>query len=167
MSGVDEVIKRGYIDENNLFVTGGSGGGVLSAWIIGKTDRFNAAVVVKPITNWYSFAFYTDIAVWASRWFSDYPWNVPEEYLERSPISLVGNVTTPAMIMTGEQDYRTPIAESEQFYTALKLRKVDAALVRIPNSSHGIANKPSNFIAKVSAVLTWFEKYKTDNDENK
>jgi len=167
MSGVDAVIEKGYVDEKNLFVTGGSGGGILSAWIIGNTDRFNAAVVVKPITNWYSFVFYTDIVFWASRWFSDYPWKVPDEYMKRSPISLVDNVTTPTMILTGEQDFRTPIAESEQYYTALKLRKVEASLVRIPDASHSIASRPSNLIAKVSAILTWFDQYKvvTDMDE--
>jgi acylaminoacyl-peptidase len=166
MSGVEVAIDKGYVDSNNLFVTGGSYGGYLSAWIIGNTDQFNAAVVAKPIINQYSMSLYTDITFWSLSWFSDYPWNVPEEYLERSPISVVGNVSTPTMILTGEQDYRTPIAESEQFYTALKLRKVDAAFVRIPNSSHQIASKPSNLIAKVSAVLTWFEKYRVDDNNN-
>ncbi|MGW8316480.1 MAG: S9 family peptidase [Bacteroidales bacterium] len=161
MSGVDALIKRGYIDEDNLFVTGGSGGGVLSAWIIGKTDRFNAAVVAKPVINWYSMALYTDISVFtANYWFGGYPWDMPEEYLRRSPISLAGNITTPTMVMTGEEDYRTPIAESEQLYGALKMRGVDAAMVRIPNSPHGIASRPSNLIAKVSAVLTWFDRYR-------
>lgn len=160
MSGVDAVLEKGYVDENNLFVTGGSGGGVLSAWIIGKTDRFNAAVIAKPVINWYSMLLYSDLASGYKYWFSDYPWNMPEAYLKYSPISLVGNVSTPAMVLTGEQDFRTPIADSEQYYTALKLRKIDAALVRIPNSTHEIAARPSNLIAKVSAVLTWFNKYK-------
>jgi acylaminoacyl-peptidase len=165
MSGVDALIGRGYVDAGNLFVTGGSGGGVLSAWIIGKTDRFNAAVVAKPVINWYSMSLYTDIAVFTSRyWFSGYPWDIPEEYMKRSPISLAGQVNTPTMILTGEEDFRTPIAESEQLYGALKIRKVEASMVRIPNSSHGIASRPSNLIAKVSAILTWFEKYRTDGE---
>ncbi|UOB16552.1 S9 family peptidase [Abyssalbus ytuae] len=166
MSGVDAVISKGFIDENNLFVTGGSGGGVLSAWIVGKTNRFKAAVVAKPVINFYSFALYADFPSYFYKyWFADYPWNDFENYYKRSPISLAGNVTTPTMILTGEDDYRTPIAESEQFYTALKLRKVDAALVRIPNASHGIAANPSNLIAKVSAILSWFNKYKTEKTE--
>jgi acylaminoacyl-peptidase len=162
MSGVDALINRGYIDDNNLFVTGGSGGGVLSTWIIGKTDRFNAAVVAKPVINWYSMSLYTDITVFTSRyWFSGYPWDIPEEYMRRSPISLAGEINTPTMILTGEEDFRTPIAESEQLYGALKIRKVDASMVRIPNSSHGIANRPSNLIAKVAAILTWFDRYRS------
>ena len=161
ISGVDNLIERGYIDENNLFVTGGSGGGVLTSWIIGKTDRFAAAVVAKPVINWYSFVLYADnIGYFYKYWFKDLPWVDPESYLKRSPINYVGNVKTPTMVLTGEKDYRTPMAESEQFYAGLKLNKVESMLVRIPNASHGIASKPSNLIAKVNAIISWFEKYK-------
>ncbi|MDA0331095.1 MAG: S9 family peptidase [Bacteroidetes bacterium] len=161
ISGVDNLIERGYIDENNLFVTGGSGGGVLTSWIIGRTDRFAAAVVAKPVINWYSFVLYADnIGYFYKYWFKDLPWVDPESYLKRSPISYVGNVKTPTMVLTGEKDYRTPMAESEQFYAGLKLNKVESMLVRIPNASHGIASKPSNLIAKVNAIISWFEKYK-------
>ena len=161
ISGVDFVIEKGYIDEANLFVTGGSGGGVLTSWIVGKTDRFTAAVVAKPVINWYSFVLYADnIGYFYKYWFKDFPWDNPESYLERSPISYVGNVKTPTMVLTGEKDYRTPMAESEQFYAGLKLNKVETMLVRIPNANHGIASKPSNLIAKVNAIIAWFEKYK-------
>lgn len=161
MSGVDAAIEKGFIDENNLFVTGGSGGGVLTAWIVGKTDRFRAAVVAKPVINWYSFVLYADNPGFFSKyWFDKKPWEDPEPYLKRSPISYVGNVTTPTMLLTGEEDYRTPIAESEQFYAALKLEGVESAMVRIPGASHGIASKPSNLIAKISSILAWFDKYK-------
>ncbi|MDA1226308.1 MAG: S9 family peptidase [Bacteroidetes bacterium] len=161
ISGVDNLIERGYIDENNLFVTGGSGGGVLTSWIIGRTDRFAAAVVAKPVINWYSFVLYADnIGYFYKYWFKDLPWVDPESYLKRSPISYVGNVKTPTMVLAGEKDYRTPMAESEQFYAGLKLNKVESMLVRIPNASHGIASKPSNLIAKVNAIISWFEKYK-------
>ena len=161
MSGVDAVIKKGFIDEENLFVTGGSGGGVLTAWIVGKTDRFRAAVVAKPVINWYSFVLYADGAAFFSKyWFPNKPWENPENYLKRSPLSYVGNVTTPTMLLTGEEDYRTPIAESEQFYAALKLENVETALVRIPGASHGIANRPSNLVAKIASILAWFEKYR-------
>lgn len=161
ISGVDNLIDKGYIDEKNLFVTGGSGGGVLTSWIIGKTDRFRAAVVAKPVINWYSFVLYADnIGYFYKYWFNDLPWNDPDSYLKRSPISYVGNVKTPTMVLTGEKDYRTPMAESEQFYAGLKLNKVESMLVRIPNANHGIASKPSNLIAKVNAIISWFEKYK-------
>jgi acylaminoacyl-peptidase len=158
MSGVDAVIRLGYVDEDRLFVTGGSGGGVLSSWIVGKTERFAAAVVAKPVTNWYSFCLTADLyAMFYKYWFPGPPWEVPEEYMRRSPISLVGNVTTPTMLLNGEVDHRTPISESEQFYQALKLRKIDTALVRIPGASHSIANRPSQLIAKVAHILKWFE----------
>jgi len=161
ISGVDFVIEKGFIDEANLFVTGGSGGGVLTSWIVGKTDKFTAAVVAKPVINWYSFVLYADnIGYFYKYWFKDFPWNDPESYLKRSPISYVGNVKTPTMVLTGEKDYRTPMAESEQFYAGLKLNKVETMLVRIPNANHGIASKPSNLIAKVNAITAWFEKYK-------
>ena len=107
MSGVDAVIKRGYVDENNLFVTGGSGGGVLTAWIVGKTNRFRAAVSCKPVINWYSHALTADMYPFFTQyWFSGPPWERTEEYMKRSPISLVGNVTTPTMLLTGEVDHR-------------------------------------------------------------
>lgn len=161
MSGVDAVLAKGYVDADQLFVTGGSGGGVLTAWIVGHTDRFRAAVVAKPVINWYSFVLYADNPAFFYRyWFPAKPWEAPEHYMKRSPLSYVGNVTTPTMLLTGEEDYRTPIAESEQFYAALKLQGVEAAMVRIPGASHGIANRPSNLIAKVASVLTWFEKYR-------
>lgn len=166
MSGVDAVIARGYIDDSQLFVTGGSGGGVLSAWIVGKTDRFAAAVVAKPVINWISEALYSDIHTMIPEyWFEKYPWEDPNAYWIRSPLSLVGNVTTPTMLLTGESDHRTPIPESEQYYQALKLRKIDSALVRVPESSHGIASRPSNQIAKVDNILAWFARYRTDSAE--
>lgn len=161
MSGVDAVIKKGYVDERNLFVTGGSGGGILTAWIVGKTDRFRAAVSAKPIVNWESGALTTDIGpLMAGRWFAGAPWEKPDEYRKRSPLSLVGNVKTPTMLLTGEEDYRTPMSESEQFYAALKLRKVDAALVRFPGASHAIVDRPSRLLAKTGCILGWFEKYR-------
>ena len=161
MSGVDAVIARGYIDESQLFVTGGSGGGVLSAWIVGKTDRFAAAVVAKPVVNWISTVLTTDIATFMPEyWFASPPWVDPKAYWDRSPLSLVGNVTTPTALLTGEQDHRTPIPESEQYYQALKLRKIDTALIRVPEASHGIAARPSHLIAKIDNILAWFERYR-------
>lgn len=161
MFGVDAVVKRGCIDERNLFVTGGSGGGVLTSWIVGKTKRFRAAVVCKPVINWTSFALTADIYPFFVRyWFPGPPWEHPEHYWKRSPLSLVGNVTTPTMLLTGEADHRTPMSESEQFYQALKLRKVDTALVRVPGAPHDIAARPSHQMAKAAYVLKWFETHR-------
>ena len=160
MSGVDAVIERGFIDEESLFVTGGSGGGVLTAWIVGKTDRFRAAVVAKPVINWSSFSLTSDGAPFYSMyWFEKMPWEDPDAYWARSPLSLVGNVTTPTALLTGEVDYRTPLGQSEQFYQALKIRKVDTILVQIPEASHGIVARPSHLIAKVDNILAWFSRY--------
>jgi len=160
MSGVDMVIARGFVDPDRLFVTGGSGGGVLTAWIVGKTNRFRAAVSAKPVINWYSFALTSDLSAYFIKyWFPDKPWENPEHYMKYSPLSLVGNVTTPTMLLTGESDYRTPISESEQYYKALKLQRVDTAMIRIPETSHGIAARPSRLIAKVAYILGWFECY--------
>ena len=161
ISGVNAVIEKGYIDEDNLFVTGGSGGGVLSSWIVGKTNMFRAAAVIKPVINWYSFVLTSDsYNFFYKYWFPGFPWDYQDHYMKRSPLSLVGNVSTPTMLMTGESDFRTPISEAEQFYQALKLRKIDTALVRIPDASHGIASRPSNLIAKVAHILKWFEDHK-------
>ncbi len=158
MSGVDAVINKGYVDGEGLYVTGGSGGGVLSSWIVGKTDRFKAAVVAKPVINWYSWSLTADnYSFYYKYWFPGPPWEHMEHYMKRSPLSLVGNVTTPTMLLTGENDYRTPMSESEQYYQALKIRKIDTALVRIPGASHGIANRPSQLIAKIAYILKWFE----------
>jgi dipeptidyl aminopeptidase/acylaminoacyl peptidase len=161
MSAVDAVVAQGYIDENELFVTGGSGGGVLAAWIVGHTDRFKAAVVAKPVINWYSFVLTTDIYPYVYKnWFDKKPWENSAHYMKLSPISYVGNVKTPTMLLTGEADNRTPISESEQFYQALKLEGVESAMVRIPDAPHGIYKRPSNLMSKVAHILWWFEKYR-------
>jgi len=160
MSCVDAVIEGGRVDPRRLFVTGGSGGGVLTAWIVGKTERFRAAVVAKPVIDWTSFVLTADMYPYFARyWFASPPWEDPMAYWERSPLSLVGNVTTPTMLLTGEADHRTPISQSEELYQALKLRRVPTALVRVPGASHGIANRPSQLIAKVAHVLAWFERW--------
>jgi len=161
ITGVETVIERGYIDETQLFVTGGSGGGVLTAWIIGKTNRFAAAAAAKPVINWISEVLYADLTAFATQyWFDTPPWEDVQEYWRRSPLSLVGNVETPTLLITGEQDLRTPMAESEQYYHALKLRQVDTMLVRIPEASHSIYARPSHLIAKVANIVAWFEKYR-------
>jgi len=161
MSAVDATIAKGYVDTERLYVTGGSGGGVLTAWIVGHTERFRAAVVAKPVINWTSFALTSDgYPFFTGYWFPAPPWEAQEHYWKRSPLAYVGKVTTPTMLITGEDDLRTPIAESEQYYQALKLRRIDTAMVRIPGASHGINARPSHMIAQVLNTLGWFERYK-------
>ena len=162
MSGVDELINRGIADSNNLFITGGSAGGIATAYAIGLTDRFRAAVVAKPVINWVSKVLTADSYIYQIPYqFPGMPWDEYEHYWKRSPLSLVGNVTTPTMLITGEDDQRTPISETEQFYQALKLRKIDSIMVRVPGSSHGIAGRPSRLNAKVDNILAWFDRYRS------
>jgi acylaminoacyl-peptidase len=161
-SGVDAVIAKGYVDDRNLFVTGGSGGGVLTAWMIGRTDRFRAALAFYPVINWYSFALTADMASLAvNNWFPGFPWDNLQNYESRSLLSVVKNVKTPTLIMTGEEDYRTPMSESEQYYKALKLRGIEAVLVRVPGEAHGIWGRPSHGMAKMTTLTGWFEKHRT------
>ncbi|MCH7945117.1 MAG: S9 family peptidase, partial [Armatimonadetes bacterium] len=158
MAGVDAAIATGVVDEENLFVCGGSGGGVLTAWIVGHTGRFAAAVSMKPVINWASFVGTTDGASWY-RQFESYPWEDPMEYHVRSPLSLVGNVTTPTMVMTGESDLRTPMTQSEEYYRALKKLKKETLLVRMPDEYHGW-RRPSHRMLQQLYLQAWFEKHK-------
>lgn len=160
MSVVDELIARKYVSEERLFITGGSGGGILTAWIVTKTNRFAAAASVKPVINWMTMALAGDIAQFVRRhWIREDPWAKPEEFLKRSPIIYMDKVETPTMVMVGEEDYRTPTWEAEQFYTALKMRGVDTALIRVPDAPHYIASRPSRLIAKTDNIMGWFAKY--------
>ncbi len=161
MAGVDTVLARGYVDPENLFVTGCSGGGVLSSWVIGMTDRFAGAGVRCPVTNWLSFVGTTDSPYWY-RNFEKPPWEDPSEHLRRSSLMLVGNVTTPTLVMTGEKDLRTPMAQTEEYYQALKFRKVPSAMVRMQEEWHGTGSKPSNFLRTQAYLMHWFEKHMTE-----
>jgi dipeptidyl aminopeptidase/acylaminoacyl peptidase len=162
MASVDAAVAAGYADPQNLFVTGGSGGGVLTSWIVGKTDRFRAAATHKPVINWTSQALMADgIAFFGRYWLGALPWEDPDQYWERSPLSLVGNVTTPTLVLVGADDYRTPRSEAEQYYGALKLAGVDTALVVTPDSSHNnLTQTPSQQAARTAAVIAWFDKYR-------
>ncbi len=162
MASVDAAIADGVADPNNLFVTGGSGGGVLTAWIVGKTDRFKAAASQKPVINWISEALTMDATPFTSRyWFDKKPWEDPMSYWKRSPLSLVGNVKTPTLVVVGSEDYRTPVSEAEQYYAALQIQGVPTALVKVPGASHGgLTARPSQSAAKASAILAWFDKYR-------
>jgi dipeptidyl aminopeptidase/acylaminoacyl peptidase len=159
MAGVDELLKKGFVDERNMFVTGCSGGGVLTAWVVGKTDRFAAASANCPVIDWTSFVGTTDGATWYYN-FEKLPWEDPSEHIRRSPLTYVGNVKTPTMLMTGAQDLRTPMPQTEQFYSALKLLKVPTAMVRFNNEWHGTSSTPSNFVRTQLYLRYWFDKFK-------
>jgi len=160
MTGVDAIVAKGYIDPKKLYVTGGSGGGLLTAWIVTKTDRFAAAVSQYPVTNWFTQAGSADIGLLMTRWMKAMPYENPQQYISRSPAFFANKVKTPTMVLTGEEDWRTPIAQSEEFYFLLKQRGVDTVLVRFPREPHGIRGAfPSHRILKVEHILQWFEKH--------
>ena len=159
MAGVDAILKRGYVDRERMYVTGVSGGGVLSSWIIGHTDRFAAAAVRAPVTNWISFAGTTDITVWGYFRFRTPFWKDPQLWLRHSPIMHVGNVKTPTLLMTGELDLRTPMGQTEEYYQALRERKVPTAMIRFNGEYHGTGSKPSNFMRTQLYLLNWFGRY--------
>ncbi len=168
MDGVDHCIQMGIAHEDQLFVTGGSAGGIMTAWMIGKNNRFEAAVVAKPVMNWISKTLVADNYFgYANTRYEGQPWENFEHYWKFSPISLVGNIETPTMVMVGMNDLRTPPSEAKQLYHALKLRKKETVLVEIPGASHGIASRPSNLITKISHTVAWFDTYRKDSKNEK
>jgi dipeptidyl aminopeptidase/acylaminoacyl peptidase len=164
MDGVDALIASGVAHEGGLYVTGGSAGGIMTAWTIGKTQRFRAAAVIKPIMNWMSKTLTADNYYgYANYRYEGQPWENMQGYLKFSPISLVGNVETPTLVMVGTADMRTPISEAKQLYNALKIRGIDTALVEVPGAPHNIAGRPSQLITKIDHILAWFAKYPQDD----
>ncbi|UOR16188.1 alpha/beta hydrolase family protein [Qipengyuania aquimaris] len=165
LAAVDAAVAAGYADPDNLFVTGGSGGGILTAWMVGKTDRFAAAASNKPVINWTTMALAADAYPFFARyWMKGMPWENPEGYWARSPLAAADKINTPTLVLVAAEDYRTPRFEAEQFYGALKLRGVDTALLVTPGGSHGDTTmSPSQLGAKTSAVVAWFDKYRTDS----
>jgi len=162
MAGVDTVVRRGYVDTQHMYVGGCSGGGVLSSWVIGHTNRFAAAAVRCPVMNWMSFAGTSDVPYFSHQWFEKPFWEDPKPWLEQSSLMYVGNVTTPTVIMTGELDLRTPMPQSEEYYSALKMRGVPTALLRFANEFHGTSSRPSNFLRTQLYMMSWYQKYKRD-----
>ena len=160
MTGVDAALAKGYIDPKKLYVTGGSGGGLLTAWIVTRTDRFRAAVSQYPVTNWFTQAGSADIGLLMTRWMNAMPYDNPQQYIARSPSFFANKVKTPTMILTGEEDWRTPISQSEEFYFLLKQRGVDTVLVRFPREPHGIRGAfPSHRVQRLEHILQWFERH--------
>lgn len=161
MSGVDYVIEKDLVSEDSLFVTGGSAGGIMTSWMIGKNNRFRSAAVVKPVMNWISKTLVADNYYgYAEYRYPGKPWENMENYWKFSPLSLVGNIQTPTLVMVGMKDLRTPVSEAKQLYHALKWRKIETVFVEIPGSYHNISNRPGQLITKVAHILAWFEKYR-------
>ncbi|MFN7947990.1 MAG: S9 family peptidase [Blastocatellia bacterium] len=165
MAGVDEVLKRGYVDEKKMGVTGGSGGGVLTNWTVGHTQRFAAAVSQRSIADWAGFWYTADFTLFTPTWFRAAPWEDPDDFVKRSPITYIKNVTTPMMFIEGEVDYRTPPADGgEVMFRALKYRKIPTVMVRFPNESHELSRSgaPWHRIERLQHILNWFDLYLQD-----
>jgi dipeptidyl aminopeptidase/acylaminoacyl peptidase len=159
MAGVDAVIAKGYVDASSMFVTGCSGGGVLTSWVIGHTERFAAAGVRCPVINWISFAGTTDVTDWGFYRFHEPFWKNPQKWLDHSPLMYVDRVKTPTLIMTGEEDLRTPMSQSEEYYQALKQVGVETVLLRFNKEFHGTGSQPSNFMRTQLYLMSWFQKW--------
>ena len=142
-----------------MYVGGCSGGGVLSSWVIGHTDRFAAAAVRCPVIDWLSFAGHTDIPLFTYAFFDKPFWEDPKPWLKHSSLMYVGNVKTPTLLMTGELDMRTPMPQSEEYYAALKMRGVPAALLRFEGEYHGTGSKPTNWMRTQLYMMSWYNQW--------
>ncbi len=159
MSGVDAMLKRPYVDARNLFIGGGSGGGVLTTNAIAKTDRFRAAAALRPVTDWTVQGLTSDIvALTLANWVPGTPWDNHDDYWRRSTLSQVGKVKTPTILIDGDEDWRTPIGQSEAYYQALKWRGIDTMLIRLPGAGHGMG-RPSQWLETNLAVVDWYNRY--------
>jgi dipeptidyl aminopeptidase/acylaminoacyl peptidase len=162
MAGVDEVLKRGYIDASKLGVTGGSGGGLLTNWTIGHTNRFAAAVSQRDIASWADWWYSADFTLFQPSWFKAPPFEDPEDYKARSPLTYINQVKTPLMLILGEADWRTPPgAGGEEMFRALKYRKIPTVMVRFPNESHELSRsgQPWHRIERLQHIVGWFDKW--------
>jgi dipeptidyl aminopeptidase/acylaminoacyl peptidase len=162
MAGVDEVLKRGYIDAKKLGVTGGSGGGLLTDWVVGHTDRFAAAVAQRDIASWAAWWYTADFTLFQPSWFKAPPFEDPQDYVNRSPITYIKNVHTPLMLVLGEADWRTPPgAGGEEMFRALKFLKRPVIMVRFPGESHELSRsgQPWHRVERLEHIVGWFDKY--------
>ena len=164
MAGVDTVVNRGYIDPQRMYVGGCSGGGVLSSWVIGHTTRFAAAAVRCPVIDWMSMAGQTDIPLFTYGFFDAPFWEKPEQWIKQSSLAYVGNVKTPTLLMTGELDLRTPIPQTEEYYSALKMRKVPVVMLRFNGEYHGTGSKPSNFVRTQLYMMSWYQQHRLGSE---
>ena len=159
MAGVDLAIDRGIADPDRLFVTGCSGGGVLTTWVIGQTDRFKAAAALCPVVNWIGMSGTTDVVGWLYNFFPKPFWEDPKPWLDHSTIMHVGSVKTPTLLMTGDKDLRTPLGEAEEYFAALKIRGVPTKLVPMRNEFHGTRSIPSNYLRTSLMLRKWFDAF--------
>jgi len=162
MAGVDEILKKGYVDENRMGVTGGSGGGLLTNWVVTQTTRFKAAVSQRDISDWTTFWYTADFWLFNPTWFQKAPFEDPQDFDKRSPITYVKNIQTPLMFILGDEDWRTPpSAGGEQLFRALKYLKRPTVMVRFPDESHELSRsgKPWHRVERLQHIVGWMDKY--------
>ncbi|MDA7978004.1 MAG: S9 family peptidase [Pirellulales bacterium] len=162
LTGVETALaKYPDIDPERLGVSGGSYGGFMTNWLTATTDRFAAAVTSRSISNWNSWYGSSDAQGLTEYEFHGYPWETRETYNRLSPLSYVENVTAPTLIIHSEEDYRTPITDAEQWYIALKKRRVPVEFVRYPRSSHGLSRtgEPWLLVDRLERLRSWFDHW--------
>lgn len=165
LGGVDHLVGRGLVDEDRLYVTGCSGGGVLTTWLVAHTDRFAAAASLCTVSNWISFTGQADIAAWSFNRFRPNYWEDPTEWLEHSPVMHAHRITTPTLYMTGAEDLRTPLAQAEEVYANLVRRGVPSMLISMNREYHGTWSVPSNLLRTQLYLQEWFDCYPGEEDE--
>ncbi len=163
MAAVDEVVRRGGIDQKKMGVTGGSGGGLLTNWVVGHTDRFAAAVAQRDIANWADWWYTADFTLFQPNWFKTPPFDDEEgDYKARSPITYITRVKTPLMLVLGEEDTRTPPgAGGEQMFRALKFRKIPTVMVKFPRETHELSRsgEPWHRVERLQHIVGWFDHW--------
>ncbi|OFW09902.1 MAG: peptidase [Acidobacteria bacterium RIFCSPLOWO2_02_FULL_67_36] len=162
MAGVDEILKKEYIDPARMGVTGGSGGGLLTDWVVGQTTRFKAAVSQRDISDWANFWYTADFTLFTPTWFRKAPFEDPAEFAARSPITNVAKIQTPMMFILGDEDYRTPpAAGGEDLFRALKYLKRPVVMVRFPGENHELSRsgKPWHRIERLQHIVGWFDQW--------
>ncbi len=160
LAAVDAVLAKGYADPKRTFITGGSYGGLMTAYLVGKTDRFVAAAAANPVINWTSIALAGDTSAnVVDQILRSYAWEAQDKFWKASPLAGAGHVKTPTLLMVGDEDWRAPPFEAEQFYSALKLRGIDTVLVRVPTVGHNISARPSTHNSKVDSIIAWFKAH--------
>ncbi len=157
MAGVDHLIAAGIADADRLGVCGWSYGGFMTAWVVGHTDRFKAAVAGAPPTNWVSKIGTTDIGP-ANAWNIGLVHQEPDQVWERSPIRYVGKVTTPTLLVGGDADKRVPITQAQEFHWGLKGAGVETELVIYPRQKHGFHERMHQ-LDLVQRVCDWFDRF--------
>jgi len=163
MEAVDFVLDNySFIDPEKLGVAGGSQGGFLTNWIVTHTDRFKAAVTQRSVCNWASMFGTSDIGWTFGRYdMEGVPWSDEEKYFSMSPLRYVANTKTPTLIIHAEEDYRCPLEQAWQWFTALKFLGVTTEMVIFPEENHDLSRrgKPKHREQRINHIIRWFKKY--------